>query len=64
MTTPPASHLVYLTCFVNMKSGHHAIYVDTEERVAGHYFHVVGSLQRGMTFEAKEGPHPVLRATA
>ncbi|KAG5961147.1 hypothetical protein E4U57_007803 [Claviceps arundinis] len=54
---------VFRVEYVGMPRDHHAIFVHTKSDGSGALYHVVGAIQKGMTFENKAGKQPDESAT-
>lgn len=52
------SHQVYLVAFLGVTRDHHAIFVEINEDKSGMLFHVIGDIQKGMTYETKASRSP------
>ncbi|KAG6092773.1 hypothetical protein E4U30_004957 [Claviceps sp. LM220 group G6] len=49
---------VFRVEYLGMSLNHHAIFVQTNSDGSGMLYHVIGSIQKGMTFEHKQGKKP------
>lgn len=66
MASSITHYAIFLASYLGVKIDHHAIYVNLNENMTkcGHLFHVVGTLQRGMSLELRENcDHPSHSAT-
>ncbi|OAP59188.1 hypothetical protein AYL99_06486 [Fonsecaea erecta] len=63
MATPHSSYIVYLILYLSPIQNHHAIFVGIQPGARGQLCHVVGSMQQGMRFEARESGWPLTGVT-
>ena len=53
------SYEAFLVAFLGVPRDHHSIFIQTDETEGtGYLFHVVGTIQTGMEYEAKEYKNP------